>query len=235
MKQSLFSVLASVCVTFAVFAGVVQAQQSGEIVVTGTGEVSAAPDMAVIRLGVSHRSDSAQMAMEQVNDGAARLLRRITARGVEPRDVQTGRIGLQPVRGVNSTSGLGSNVNWDLFEASAMLTIRLRDASILGDVMQELLEVGGNQIFGLSFGLQEPDPFEQQARLAAVRDAQDKANQLAEAAGVTLGPLLELTEHGNGGSRPMMEMAASARSDAMPVALGAVDVRVSVHMRFAIQ
>ena len=60
--------------------------------------------------------------------------------------------------------------------------------------MQTALDAGANRSFGLYFGLLDPGPVEQQARMLAVEDARQRANDLAMAAGVTLGRLLAINE-----------------------------------------
>ncbi|MEM6659914.1 MAG: SIMPL domain-containing protein, partial [Pseudomonadota bacterium] len=69
----------------------------------------------------------------------------------------------------------------------------------------------------------------------AVEDAQAKADQLAQAAGITLGPVQSIVEQ-SGSVRPMAEMRAINMSDAsaVPVAGGEISVSVNVSMEFAI-
>ena len=74
----------------------------------------------------------------------------------------------------------------------------------------------------------------EEARRKAVADGQAKAAVLADAAGVVLGPLQSLSEHGGGG-RPqpvMMEMAA--RDASIPIAAGEASLSASVSMVYTI-
>ena len=97
-------------------------------------------------------------------------------------------------------------------------------------MLQALLEAGANDFSGLSFGLQDPRPVEDEARRAAIADARAKAELYAEAAGVTLGPIRSITEGGMSGPMPMdAPMMLEARS-AMPVAAGETMVRANVQV-----
>ncbi|MCB4379052.1 DUF541 domain-containing protein, partial [Synechococcus sp. MU1644] len=118
------------------------------------------------------------------------------------------------------------------FEARNAVTVRVRDLDGLGGVLDQVLEVGANTFNGLQFQLQDPSAAEAEARAAAVRDAMEKAAQLSEAAGVTLGPVLSLSE---GGQTARPEMFAAARSADVPIAAGELAVTARVSMSFSLE
>ena len=68
-------------------------------------------------------------------------------------------------------------------------------------------------------------------RANAVADARHKAQILAEAAGVTLGPVRSITDLHQGGGRPVMAMEM-ARSSAMPIEAGELSFSHSVQVVF---
>jgi uncharacterized protein len=195
------------------------------ITVTGEGRVSLPPDMATITLGVSAEATTAREAMDQTSAGVAALLDRLAAAGIERRDLQTAAINLNPVWD-HRNSGTPRITG---FAASNTILVRVRALDTLGGVLDAVLEAGGNTFHGLAFGLQSPEPHRDAARSAAVQDARRKAELLAEAAGVTLGPIAAITE---GGAieppRPMFRMQAEMASDAVPIAEGEVDVTAHV-------
>lgn len=199
------------------------------ITVTGVGTVEAAPDMATIRLGVTHEAKQAATAMTATSDGVRAVLSRLQEAGIEARDMQTDQLSLQPVwSDYNATPRKITG-----FVASNMLTVRVRDLDALGGVMDLVIRDGANAFNGLSFGLQEPKPAQDAARAAAVQDAVDRAQQLAEAAGITLGPIQSISEQGGFARPQMMEMAAARASD-VPVASGELTVSAQVNIVFGI-
>ena len=191
------------------------AQDLPSLTVTGEGSVSAVPDMATVTLGVSARDPSAATAMNRTSQAVAAILERLTALGVAPRDVQTTDLSLGPVWVDRNNNG---QPQVDGFEASNRVTVRIRAIDSVGAVLEAVLEDGANRLDGLSFGLQDPRPLLDEARRLAVADARAKAQLYADAAGVPLGPVRELTEGGVIGPRPEMMMAM--RADAVPVAAG---------------
>jgi uncharacterized protein YggE len=76
-----------------------------------------------------------------------------------------------------------------------------------------------------------------QARIMAVKDATAKAKTLAEAAGVKVGKLLEMSEQTHS-PRPMQmvraERSMAMSADSVPVAAGENTYKVTVNMSFAI-
>ncbi len=201
-----------------------------QIVVTATGSAQAAPDMATVSLGVTREARSASEAMQAVGEATEAVLNDIGAAGIEARDVQTSALNLYPV--------------WDQgnarprqvrgYSASTMLSVRVRDLDALGPLLGSVVATGSNEMNGISFGLSEPDEVEDIARADAVAEARAQAEVLAQAAGVTLGPVQMITEGGGGGGPAPMMRGAMMEAAAVPVAAGELDVRVTVTVVFAI-
>jgi uncharacterized protein YggE len=215
------------------FAPMAAAAEGPSLTVSGTGEIAAAPDMAVISLGVTHEAAEAAEAMAAVSAAMARILERLQAEGIAPEDLQTNRISLGPVWS-NRSGNDGSPPEITGFQAQSDLTVRVRDLTRLGAVLDRVLQDGANQFSGLRFLVADPEPLMRAAREAAIRDAMAKAREMAAAAGVTLGPITEITEQGGGRPRPMMAEMASVRDAGVPVAPGEITLEASVSMVFAI-
>ncbi|WP_273524682.1 SIMPL domain-containing protein [Rhodosalinus sediminis] len=201
------------------------------ISVTGRGEVTAPPDMAVIRLGVVEEAATAQAAMQAANDAAAAVLARLRARGIAQRDMQTSELRLAPVR-ASGPQDEGRRITG--FTASNAVTVRLRDLAALGGALDAVVGEGANRLDGLRFTVADPAPLMEEARRAAVADAMARAETLAAAAGVTLGPVRSIAERGGGAPRPMMMEAARSGGGGVPVAPGEIEITVEVAMELAI-
>ena len=201
-----------------------------QIVVTGTGVVSAAPDMAIIRLGVAREARTASVAMDATSDAAARVLESIAAAGIEARDVQTSVVNLSPVW--DHASGRPPQLRG--YIASNGLTVRVRDLEGLGGLLDAVVSDGANTLNGLSFSVDETGPLEAHARTEAVLDAKAKAETLAAAGGVTLGPVLQINEAGGGVTPAPMLRGAMMEAAPVPIAEGEVDIRISVTVVYGI-
>lgn len=201
-----------------------------QIVVTATGSAQAAPDMATVSLGVSQEARTASEAMQAVSAATEAVLSDIASAGIEARDVQTSSLSLHPVwdqSNANPRQVRG-------YSGSTMLTVRVRDLDGLGALLDSVIGEGANQLNGLSFGIADSDPVEDVARADAVAEARAMASVLAEAAGVTLGPVQTISEGGTGGGPAPMMRGAMMEAASVPVASGELDIQVTVTVVFAI-
>ncbi len=201
-----------------------------QIVVTATGTASATPDMATISIGVSREALTAAEAMAATADAATDVVGRIFEAGIEARDVQTTALNLNPVWEHGNTRP--PQVRG--YVASTMLSIRVRDLGNLGGLLDSVVGDGANALNGLSFGIADPDPLEAAARANAVLEAHQKAETLAEAAGITLGAIQTISEAGGFGAPAPMVRGAMMEAASMPVAAGELDIRVNVTVVYGI-
>lgn len=208
----------------------------GRISVSGEARVATAPDMARISLGATGRGDTASEAMNATTAAVEAILARLADLGVESRDIQTTQLR------VSEQTRWDRDRNEDVFVgyyATNTVRVRVRDLGGIGALLAGVLDDGANNLQTLSFDLREPREVEDQARRLAVEDAMAKARLYAEAAGVTLGPLIELRDNAEpmvrtvAGPEPiMLEKAADASE--VPVAAGEIEVRAEVTMVFGI-
>ena len=218
---------------FAVQAQMAVEEAPRQVSVSGTGRVDLAPDMATVMIGVTHQDKAAGAAMQQTSDAVAAMLERLAGLGIAARDVQTTALTLNPVWRDNPAQQ-GQPMPWG-FEASNVVTLRLRDIAALGKVLDALVSDGANRLDGVTFGLQDPEASMDEARRRAVAEAQRKAALYAAAAGVTLGQVISLSETGMATPRPQMLEMAAMRADSVPVAAGEVGITASVQMVFALE
>lgn len=202
------------------------------ITTSGTGIVDSAPDMATISLGVTNEAKEAGAAMQATSDAVRDILARLEAAGIEARDVQTENLSLQPLWLRSNNNETPPRITG--FVARNSLNIRVRDLTKLGGILDQVVQDGANTFNGLRFSIAEPEPLIAVARAAAVKDAIMRATQLAEAAGVTLGPIQSISEQGGRPQPVMMEMASARMASDVPVAAGEVSLSAQVTIVFAI-
>lgn len=214
------------------WAGLAAAQDGPRsLTVSGTGSVAATPDMAVITLGVTQQGADPATAMDATSTATAAILRRMVELGIAAADIRTSDLSLSPVYDSRpAPDGVPRIVG---YQAANMVTVRLRALDQLGPVLARALEDGANLLGGLSFGFADPAPLLTQARQAAVADARLRAETYAEAAGVSLGAVLRLSEATDPGPGPMMRMMEAAAS--VPVAAGQSEISATVQMVFALK
>lgn len=202
------------------------------ITVTGEHTAQAAPDLATVDMGVTTEGPSAAEALA-ANSGAVKaIMDRLAAAGVEGRDIQTSNLSLSP-NWTSTPDGAGSVISG--YVAMNMLSVRVRDLTKLGTVLDAVVTDGANTLNGITFGLQDPKPVMTAARKDAVADARARAEELAAAAGVTLGRLVSITEGSAFQAPQPMYRQSMAQDAAVPVAGGEVGMTASVTLVFEAQ
>ncbi|MBZ8132185.1 SIMPL domain-containing protein [Afifella sp. IM 167] len=216
------------------------AQQPDEarhtISVSASGEASGAPDMAIVTLGVVEEAESAEDALSANSAAMGKITEALKGEGIAARDLQTSGFSIQPVYagGYPQNSDVERKITG--YRVENMLRVRIRDLASAGATLDKVVKLGSNRIEGLSFTMEDSSPLESEARKSAVEDAAARARELAEAAGLTLGPVVSITEQSYGAPRPQMMMArAESSGGAVPMEAGEVTVSVQVNMVWEIK
>ena len=204
----------------------------GRISVTGEGRVTVVPDMAAVSLAVVREAPNAGDALAQASAAAADVLAAMRTLGIDPRDVQTIDVSLNPVYGERDEPGDVSPIV--AYRARNALSVRVRDLARLGEVIDRSVAMGANEGGGLQLTVSNADGLRGEARRLAVRDAAARAEEMAEAAGVAIGPLVELREGGARPFEPVLE-ARMAMADSVPIAAGETEITASVTAVYAIE
>ena len=201
-------------------------------VLSGEGTASAAPDMAVITSGVVTQAETARAALDANTEAMTKLIDSLKGAGIEPKDIATSGFSVQP-RYVYQQRNDGTQEPPRIsgYEVRNSVTVKVRDLAKLGGVLDKAVTEGSNQIDNLSFDISKKDELLNEARKEALADARAKAELYAEAAGVKLGRLRELSEQAGHFPPPrpmMMRMEAKAASADVPVERGEQEVTVNV-------
>ncbi|MCC5621657.1 SIMPL domain-containing protein, partial [Nostoc sp. CHAB 5715] len=122
------------------------------------------------------------------------------------------------------------------YAASNALTVRVRELSAVGAILDKVVSLGVNQGGDISFVNDDPKPSLAEARKRAVGDAMDRARILAEAANVKLGRILSIEESPvRQGPVPMGKVMRAAAADSfVPVERGENSYGTSVNVVFEI-
>lgn len=200
------------------------------VTVQGTGKVEAAPNIAVVRLGISQDGLTIPPLEKAVRDQMNAVLESLKANGVSAQDIQTQSFQVFPKMEWNANTG-SHRVGYTV---SNQLKVTVRNLDSLGSVLSSALSAGANQVSGPEFDVENRTKFEAAALAGAMRDARIKAAALAESAGAALGPVLTISENtASFPVRPMMAAMAAA-TPAEPIQTGQETITASVTVTFAL-
>jgi len=167
-------------------------QQQG-IWVTGQGEVSAVPDIATLRLGIEAEEASVAEAQAQATEAMDDVMTALSKNGVAEKDIQTQYFSIRRI------------TKWDRekeeevvtgYRVTNMVTAKIRDIDKAGTIIDAVAEAGGDltRIDNISFSVDDPSGYYEEAREEAMADAKAKAKQLAGLADLTLGKATYISE-----------------------------------------
>jgi len=125
------------------------------------------------------------------------------------------------------------------YEVTNTVEVKIRDIDNVGAIIDAVAEAGGDltRINYLTFSVEDPSEYYEEIRAEAMADAKDKAEQLADLAGVKLGQPTYISE--GSVSPPViyrdagMVIPAPAESTT-PISPGEIELTLNVQVAYAI-
>ncbi len=216
------------------------------IVVSGTGEAFAAPDVATFTFTVSADAQTVGGAQDTVSSSATAITTGLEGLGIAEKDIQTSDYSVYPkytYQPVICTPGVycpPSKQIPDGYTVSESFSVKVRKTSDAGQALSIAGAKGATNISSLTFTLDNPDAVQAEARDNAIANAKTKAEDLAKSLGVSLGRVVDFNESG---VSPMpypvvYSMAAggaSADSKSVPISTGQNKVTSNVSVTYEIR
>jgi len=207
--------------------------QPHTVTVTGEGEIKAVPDEAILSAGVTTEAATAGDALAANRRAMNAVFSELKRQGIADRSMQTSDFNVSP-QYAPAKDGAPAHIVG--YQVSNTLSVTVDDLGRLGPAVDALVASGANSMGGISFTFRDPKPLLRQAREAAVKDAMDRAQTYARAAGLSLGRVVEINEGGAQMPRPLIRaMAFDGAANATPVAAGQETVSAQVTVTFEIK
>lgn len=209
------------------------------ISVQGQGTVSAEPDLVTLSLGVQTTGETAMEALALNSEQMTGVIAAIQDAGIADEEIQTSGISLYPVYEDRSLVQPGEQREIVGYRASNSVSVTVYDIDKAGSVLDVAIEAGANQVGGVNFGLSDTDTIITDALIAAVKNAQAKAQTIADTLGVQLGAALVVNEEWIERPQARAYFAEAAAFDSggfsPPVQGGTVNVTAHIRVTFAIE
>lgn len=203
------------------------------ISVTGEGQATAPPDMATIQTGVVTQAEAATDALASNNEAMEHVMSVLKELQIAQKDIQTSGFSVSP-QYRRDAQGRTEPVIVS-YLVTNQVRVRVRNLPDLGEVLDALVGAGSNQLSGISFGIDDPTGVLNQARNRAVADARSRAELYAQAAGVTVGQVLTISEQSVQFPQPLQFASRELAAAAVPVATGEQELRATIHMVFKLE
>jgi uncharacterized protein YggE len=219
----IFRYFAAVLLLISAAAAPALAADARTISMSGHGEAKAAPDLVTVNAGVTTSAATAAAALSANTARMKQVFAALEKMGVPQKNIQTMNFSVSPQYS-NPQGNEGPRLTG--YQVNNQVRLRLDDVAGLGKALDALVAAGANHMNGIDFAIQDPAPLLAKARADAIADARLRAETYARAAGVTLGPILSISEGGEG-PRPMYRMMAMAPAP-VPVAAGEETISADV-------
>jgi uncharacterized protein len=205
--------------------------------VSGTGQVSAEPDRAVITVGVETQAEEASAALSQNSEEMQAIIDALLEAGITQENIQTRVVQLNPrydsePREPGQPSGPPEIVG---YSATNLAEVRVTDLDIMGQVLDSAAQAGANRISNISFEVSDPSDLMDQAREAAWADALHKAEQLTELSGDELGDVLRMRESSQAPGPVLGRGGVAEEAASVPVEAGTQTITVNLDVTWLLQ
>lgn len=189
------------------------------IMVSGSGEAFAIPDIATFDFSVTETGATVKAAQEKADAKINKALAAVRDSGVDDKDIKTTGYNVYPKYEYSNSvcpripvgagySGVTSSVSSPYYcppgknvltgyEVSQNITVKVRDTEKVGDLVTKIGAVNVSNISGIEFTVDNREQYVAQAREKAITEAKAKAKVLAKQLGVHLGSILSYNENGN--------------------------------------
>ena len=161
-----------------------------EITVSGEGRTFAAPDIALIQLGVVTEGMKIGDIVKENTEKMSSILKEIKDLGIEEKDIKTTTYNLTP-RYEWTEDGKRIFRGYTLTQE---IRVKIRNFEKIGEALEKATEKGANLVGDLQFSIDDPEKVRQEARKEAIEKAKVKAVQLSQDSGLKLVKLVNIYE-----------------------------------------
>lgn len=208
------------------------------ITVTGEGELTMKPDIAVVNLSVVEQGKTVGDVTQKGNEKMSQVVSFLKGLGISDDDLKTTNYWLNPDYRYPQDGGKPQIVGYTL---NQNVRVKVRDLTQVEEVIDGAVQVGVNQTGQLSFEIDDDSGARAMAREEAFKDARQKAEVMTSAAGVRLGRVVTFSENGGYYDPPVQYgrggdlMMAESTSVAPAIEPGSEDVMVNVSVTYEIE
>ncbi|WP_045836138.1 SIMPL domain-containing protein [Hyphomicrobium sp. 99] len=202
------------------------------ITVSATGTAEAEPDSARITSGVTTEAKTAREALSANSETMSKVIEQLKASGIYPKDIQTAAFNVEPVLDYSKD---GQPPVLRGYRVSNQVVVFVRELPKLGEILDEIVSAGANQIQGLTFEVSKEDTLKDEARKVAIANALRRAKLLATAAGAEVGNVMQISEETTATGPVMYAPRMAKATAAAPIETGTSTLEARVTVTWALK
>jgi hypothetical protein len=215
-----------------------QADGQRTITVTGFGSANGAPDIAYMNIGVETVNVEIATAFSDNNTRIDSIMAALAGFNIPPEDIRTDYFNIYQDQSFGpspdfSDGGPDGPPSVGSYRISNVMTVVVRDTEQVDEILTAVIEAGANVVNGVSFDIADRTGLQSEARVDALDDARERAQQVADHLGVTLGEVVSVNENMSGGGFPIAEAGFGGAN--VSISSGTLNVNMSMTVTYAIQ
>jgi uncharacterized protein len=212
--------------------------QAEGIWVSGSGKVAVTPDIALLQLGIETQEATVAEAQTKASEAMDKVKASLTDNGVADKDIQTRYFRISQRTRWDDAQQMEVVIG---YRVTNQVVAKIRDMENVSTIIDAVVAAGGDytRINNLSFSVDDPSVYYDEAREKAIADAKDKAQKIAGLAGMKLGEPTYISEST---VSPVYEGMVYGLSAPMPVpapapapapSISPGEIEISVNMQIA--
>lgn len=210
------------------------------LTVQGEGIIAASADVAYVQIGVENKDKDVSKAQKENANIATAVLKAIKGKGLEDEDISTTNYSIEPRYDYKGDNDI---LTPEAYVVANTFKLRIKDIDMIGEIIDAAIAAGANRAYNIYFDIQKPKKLRDEALTYAVKNARIKADLLAEAAGMEIVGIKNITDNTYGAqvyggdanwnmSYAREEMAVQSVT---PFSSGELNVRANVTIEYILQ
>lgn len=205
--------------------------------VNGSGEVFISPDIANISFSVETSSKTASEAVKENAAKTNKVLESLKSLIGEDDTLSTTGYNLSPVYEYNNEI---KKSEFTGYKATNTVLVKTYNLKNIGTLIDSAAKAGSNNIQGLTFDSTKRSDYSREALIKAVQDAKTTADTVANAAGVKITTIYQISPSYNYPTPVYRDFAESRMASAppappTPIEAGEISIKATVNMVFGIE
>jgi len=219
-------------------------QEQSTISVSGTGTVSARPDMIQMSITLSKVAETTKMAQEEISKMVRQAMKILKEANIEDKNI--------------NTASLRFNSEYDYGKGRRILIGQRAEQSItfsieginndnekVSGIIDQLIQINGIELNQLNFSVKNPTEYYVKSRELAYKKAVEKANQYAELSKLKIIKVLSISENGFQQISPIQNRLynqravfpepAMAAADATALPMGDLEITTNISVMFLLE
>lgn len=171
--------------------------------VDGTGKATAVPNTALLQLGVTQSGNTVLEAQNKTNTAANKITQDLKALGIEEKRIKTTNYSVNPDYRYSTDNSKPTITGYTVTQS---IEVEVKPIDRANKAVDTATADGANMVGSIQFTIDDTTrkDLENKARDEAIKNAKEKAQQLAKSAGITLGRIIDVQESSNAIQPPIL-------------------------------